>query len=115
MIYKSKEVVPINTAPFFETELNAKGETWLRVIAIIQPNEGFQSSYLACSSGKGKARKKRRIRLFNVLCGEGIPNYYEFYYRVPKENQQGKVQFYIDSEFGFSGELHEFTVIQLTK
>jgi len=115
VIYQSKDTVQINKQPFFETELTTKGDTWLRIIAIIKTNQGFESSYLACHGGQGKRQKKRRIRLFNVTATNGLPSYYEFYYHVPKENRKSKVKFYIDSEFEFSGEMHEFTVIQLTK
>ena len=115
VLHRSSESIAINEKRFFETDIDAKGDTWLRIIATIKAENGFQSSYLACSSGNGKARKKRRIRLFNVYCESWLPNYYEFYYHVPKENQNGKVKFCVESEFDFNGTLEDFTVVQLSK
>lgn len=115
VLYRSAEPTAINEAPFFETDLNSKGDTWFRIIATIKTENGFQSSYLACTTGKGKARKKRRVRLFNVYCESWLPNYYEFYYHVPKENQNGHVKFNVESEFGFNGTLENFTVVQFSK
>ncbi len=115
VLYRSSEPIAINEAPFFETNLNSKGDTWLRIIATIKTENGFSSSYLACRTGKGKTQKKRRVRLFNVYCESWLPNLYEFYYHVPKENLNGKVTFNVESEFDFNGTLESFTVVELSK
>ncbi|NVK66582.1 MAG: hypothetical protein HWE22_18460 [Flavobacteriales bacterium] len=114
LLHDSTEPKPINKEPFLSLDLNGKGDTWLKITAVIKANSGFNTSYLACKTTNGKKSKKNRIRLFNVYCTEGNSNLYEFYYHVPDSLQNGKADFFIESEFDFSGVLDQMKVVQLT-
>ncbi|MFK7784021.1 MAG: hypothetical protein AB8B56_02835 [Crocinitomicaceae bacterium] len=112
-LYQSTEVNPIGKHPFMQAEVKGKKDTWLKISADIKAQTGFQTSYLGCRSGK----KKSLIRLFNVFCVEGKSNRYEFYFHLPEVSSRKarKVEFFVESEFDFSGSLENFTVTQLSK
>ncbi|MDG1333132.1 MAG: hypothetical protein P8P74_12435 [Crocinitomicaceae bacterium] len=114
VLHQSNEPIQIGKTSFLNLDVNASDDAWLKISATIKAENGFQTSYLACRSGKGKQLKKRRIRLFNVYCTEGKSNSYEFFYKVPKQKKGTTAKFYVDSEFEFSGILENFTVVQLT-
>ena len=115
VIHQTTEPTPINETPFFSTKIEGKGDIWLKITATIKADNGFYSSYLVCRLGNQKWHKKNRIRLFNVYCNEGQSNYYEFHYHVPKEKRNTAVEFFVESEFDFSGVLENITIVQLSK
>ncbi len=115
VIHQSMEPTPITEIPFLTTKIEGESDSWLKITATIKAENGYYSSFLGCKIGNQKQQKKNRIRLFNVYCKEGQSNYYEFYYYVPKEKCNGTIEFFVESEFEFSGVLENFTVVQLSK
>jgi hypothetical protein len=113
ILHKSTEKTAIDETPFLRTTIKGKKDTWLKIVAEITAESNYYASFLACQSGD----KKRRIRLFNVYCVEGKSNYYEFYYHMPEatSNEPRNVEFFVESEFEFTGSVENFTVFQLSK
>ena len=115
IIHQSSEAQAIDDAPFFTAKIDGTTDTWLKITATIKVENSYYSSFLGCKMGNSKREKKNRIRLFNVYCREGQANEYLFYYKVSEENRKGLAQFFVESEFGFSGVIENFTVVQLSK
>lgn len=113
VIYRSIDPIKIDERPFFKTKVTGTDDTWLRIIASIKTENGFQSSYLGCRT-LGKKQKKRHVRLFNIYCESWLSNYYEFYFRVPKSGQND-IELFVESEFEFSGVLENITIVQLSR
>ncbi len=98
-------------------QLNGQSNTkdsWIRIQAKIEAQEGFGDTYLNCKLENGQTQKERRIRLFNPISQSGAANNYEFFLEVPKDFDAFNAAVYFTSGTTFRVKVHELEMSHYT-
>lgn len=96
-----------------ETNINTGANTWLKVDADIQADNGYWNSYLQAELRNGDSTKTTKVRLFSPISKEHANNHYSFYMRVPEYFKQSRLQLAIKSDW-FEGEMNKINITTLT-
>jgi len=88
---------------------------WLHIKSNILTNEGFYSSYLACSVQIEDSVKQNAIRLFSPLSSKEKVNQYEFYYLIPELDGKRRINISVQSDSQFSGSVESLEIRYLLK
>lgn len=93
----------------------AEGEEWIKIMARVEAQAGFEDSYLYGELLTADTLKQSRVRLFNPISQPGGSNAYAFYMKLPAVAYAPQLKLSINSQSCFKGTVTGLRVFYLSK
>jgi hypothetical protein len=95
-------------------DIPANGDRWFKIEATVYAPDHLWKSYLKASVSSADTSKEVEIRLFMPLVENGMDNQYQFYFHLTPADK-GPIRVFLQSEYGFRGEVRNLRISKLEK
>jgi len=104
---------------FVSVKLNAPAtdvhDSWLKIMCIIRAPGCLWQTYMNVTLQAGNQTKAAKVRLFNAISHDTIPNVYACYMHIPAGNTESQLKLFLTSPFTFNGVVEKVFVERLDK